>query len=114
MTSTSAGTRLIASRYRLRERLGDGGMGTVWLADDELLERPVAVKEVRFPPGLTDEERDTLRERTFREARAAARLGHPSVVRVFDVVEDDTGPLVVMELLAGRTLADVMREDGAL
>src|SRR4051794_1723708 len=114
MTSseTAIGERLVADRYRLRTPLGHGGMGVVWAAEDELLQRSVAVKEVRFPPTVSDEERETLRERTMREARTAARLDHPCAVRVFDVCEDDEQPFIVMELLAGRTLSDVVKNDG--
>src|SRR4051794_3488891 len=114
MTSseTAIGERLVADRYRLRTPLGHGGMGVVWAADDELLQRPVAVKEVRFPPTVGDDERETLRERTMREARTAARLDHPCAVRVFDVCEDDGQPFIVMELLGGRTLSDVVKDEG--
>ncbi|HEV7207692.1 MAG TPA: serine/threonine-protein kinase, partial [Mycobacteriales bacterium] len=112
---TSAETeRRIAGRYRVVGLLGRGGMGTVWLAEDELLRRPVAVKEIFYPPGLSDHEVEVLRERTMREARAAARLTHPSVVRMYDVVEEDGHPCLVMERLAGRTLAEAVRENGAM
>ncbi len=106
--------RLVAGRYRLLSPLGTGGMGTVWRAQDEVLGRPVAVKEVTFPPGLSDEDRDVLRERTRREARAAARLDHPSAVTVFDVVEQDGAPFLVMELVEAQTLSHVVRTDGPL
>jgi len=106
--------RLVAGRYRLLSRLGTGGMGTVWRARDEVLGREVAVKEVTFPPGLSDEDRSMLRERTRREARAAARLDHPSAVTVYDVVEHDGAPYLVMELVEAGTLADVVRSDGPL
>lgn len=106
--------RRIAGRYRLRDVLGRGGMGTVWLADDELLHRPVAIKEVQYPAGLPEPELDALRDRMLREARVAARLAHPGVVRMYDVVEEDGRPCLVMELLGGRTLAQVLREDGPL
>ena len=89
-------------------------MGTVWRATDEVLGREVAVKEVTFPHGLSDEDRAVLVERTRREARAAARLDHPSAVTVYDVVEQDGAPYLVMELVEARTLADVVREDGPL
>src|SRR5690242_1087470 len=112
MSEAATGQRLVAGRYRLCEPLGRGGMGVVWRAEDELLQRAVAVKEVRFPPTVSDEERETLRERTMREARTAARLDHPCAVRVFDVCEDQEQPFIVMELLTGRTLSDVIREDG--
>ncbi len=111
---TASDERLVAGRYRLRERLGSGGMGTVWRADDELLQRAVAVKEVRLPPAVPAGERQTLRERSMREARAAARLDHPGAVRVFDVVEDDDAPFIVMELLKGQTLAACVRDNGPL
>ena len=104
--------RLIAGRYRLGERLGRGGMGVVWAARDELLARPVAVKEVRLPASVDPEERDLLRERTLREARTAARLDHPCAVRMFDVCEEDEQAYLVMELIEGRTLSDVIRDEG--
>jgi len=113
-SETDAEQRLVAGRYRLLSPLGKGGMGVVWAAEDELLQRSVAVKEVRFPPTVSDDEREMLRERTMREARTAARLDHPCAVRVFDVCEDDEQPFIVMELLNGRTLSDVVRDDGPL
>lgn len=89
-------------------------MGVVWAARDELLHRDVAVKEVTAPPGLDDEQRAQLRDRTMREARAAARIGSSAAVTVYDVVEEDGRPWIVMELLPGRSLADVLREEGPL
>jgi eukaryotic-like serine/threonine-protein kinase len=106
--------RLIAGRYRLGERLGRGGMGVVWAARDELLARPVAVKEVRLPASIDPEERDLLRERTLREARTAARLDHPCAVRMFDVCEEDEQAYLVMELIDGRTLSEVIRDEGPM
>ncbi|MCW2600140.1 MAG: serine/threonine protein kinase [Frankiales bacterium] len=106
--------RLIADRYRLLGRLGSGGMGTVWRARDELLHREVAVKEVRLPAGLPEDERDQLRERTLREARAAARLDSPHAVTVYDVVEEDGNPFLVMELVEAPTLSSVVRDQGPL
>ncbi|TCC65675.1 serine/threonine protein kinase [Kribbella pittospori] len=106
--------RLLAGRYRLLDPLGRGGMGVVWRARDELLGRPVAVKEVLVPQELPEEERDVLRRRTLREARSAARLTHPSVVMMYDVVEEDGRPWLVMELVPSRTLAQVCRERGRL
>jgi serine/threonine protein kinase len=89
-------------------------MGTVWQAYDEILGRDVAVKEVIFPYGLTDDERDTQYKRTFREARTAARLGHPGVVTVYDVVEEDGRPWIIMELIRARSLDQVIKKDGPL
>jgi serine/threonine protein kinase len=113
-TGGARATRVIADRYELLEPLGRGGMGTVWRATDTLLQRDVAVKEVVFPPGLPDSERDLLRERTRREARSAAGLHHPSAVTVHDVVEHEGAPFIVMELVDAHDLADVVREHGPL
>jgi serine/threonine protein kinase len=108
------GGRLLARRYRLGAPVGRGGMGTVWQAYDEVLGRDVAVKEVILPYGLTDDERDTQYKRTFREARTAARLGHPGVVTVYDVVEEDGRPWIIMELIRARSLDQVIKKDGPL
>jgi hypothetical protein len=106
--------RLIAGRYRLLSPLGQGGMGTVWRAEDELLGREVAVKEVLIPAGLPEAEREQLRERTRREARHAARLDSPHAVTVYDVVEQDGQPFLVMELVEAQTLSHVVRSTGPL
>ncbi|HEX2360574.1 MAG TPA: protein kinase [Jiangellaceae bacterium] len=106
--------RLLGGRYRLGEPLGRGGMGVVWAGRDEALGRDVAIKEVVLPPELSGDERDRLRRRTIREARAAARISSPTAVSVYDVVEEDGRPWIVMELLTARSLADVLREDGVL
>ncbi|MFI7026764.1 serine/threonine-protein kinase [Micromonospora sp. NPDC049900] len=105
---------LIADRYRLLDLVGRGGMGTVWRADDELLHRQVAVKQVVLPARLGGDELDHLRARTLREARTAARLNHPNVVRVYDVVSDGGTPWIVMEYVPSRTLQDVLDTDGPL
>ncbi|MFD1538494.1 serine/threonine-protein kinase [Nonomuraea guangzhouensis] len=106
---------LLADRYRLLSPLGQGGMGIVWRAMDELLRQEVAIKEVRLPPDLDDASRTALAERTLREARAAARLrSHPSIVTVHDVVLDGGRPWIVMELVHGRSLDRVVRDDGPL
>lgn len=89
-------------------------MGTVWRAADTLLRRDVAVKEVVLPPGLAPSDRDSMYERTLREARAAAALQHPAVVQVYDVVTEGGRPWIVMELLDARSLADIVIEDGPL
>ncbi|MEV4179520.1 serine/threonine-protein kinase [Nonomuraea sp. NPDC049709] len=106
---------MLAGRYRLLSQLGQGGMGTVWRAVDELLRQEVAVKEVRFPPELDQASRTEMTERTLREARAAARLrSHPSIVTVHDVVMDGGRPWIVMELIRGRSLDQIVREKGCL
>ncbi|WP_121748742.1 serine/threonine-protein kinase [Streptomyces sp. E2N166] len=102
--------RLIAGRYRLISRLGHGGMGTVWRAKDETVDREVAVKEPRVPDHLPERERDNAFERMRREARAAARLDHPAVVDVHDVAVVDGQPWIVMELVRGRSLGDALQE----
>jgi len=112
--STTDDQRTLSGRYRLVRSIGQGGMGTVWEAHDDVLHRQVAVKEVRFPPELGSAEVADLRERTMREARATARLSHPNVVRTYDVVEEDDRPWIVMELLATRSLAELMRDAGPL
>jgi eukaryotic-like serine/threonine-protein kinase len=100
---------LLADRYRLLHPLGEGGMGRVWRARDETLHRDVAIKELVAPPGLTPAERKELQARSMREARAIARLSHPNVVRIFDVVEvGDGDPWIVMEYLPGQSLDDAM------
>ncbi len=103
---------VIGGRYTLRAAVGHGGMGTVWRAADTLLRRDVAVKEVILPPGLAPSDRDAMYERTMREARAAAALQHPAVVQVYDVVQENGRPWIVMELLEARSLADMVIEDG--
>ncbi|MEU5138704.1 serine/threonine-protein kinase [Streptomyces sp. NPDC021139] len=102
--------RLIAGRYRLLAKLGHGGMGTVWRAKDETVDREVAVKEPRVPDHLPERERANAFERMRREARAAARLDHPAVVDVHDVAVVDEQPWIVMELVHGRSLGDALQE----
>lgn len=104
--------RVLADRYRLESVLGSGGMGTVWKAEDEMLGRIVAVKELRMHGGVDDDERHRLIVRTLREAKATARIRHTAAVTVFDVVEEDDRPWIVMELVDGRSLAEVVKEDG--
>ena len=103
---------LIAGRYRLLEPVGSGGMGRVWMARDEMLDRDVAVKEFVPPDWMTDDEKNRLRDRTLREARSAARLNHPHVVRIYDVVHADGLPWIVMEYVASRSLHQVIADDG--
>ncbi|MFE0533225.1 serine/threonine-protein kinase [Streptomyces nigra] len=106
--------RLLAGRYRLGGVLGRGGMGTVWRAVDETLGRTVAVKELRFPSNIDEEEKRRLITRTLREAKAIARIRNNSAVTVYDVVDEDDRPWIVMELVEGKSLAEVIREDGLL
>ena len=87
--------------YRLEDRLGTGGMGEVWRAWDGRLDRSVAVKLIR-PESAEDE---TVRERFRREARAAAALTHPSVVRIYDIIDSGEGDAIVMELVEGELLS---------
>src|SRR6266487_1838605 len=105
---------LLAGRYRLQAVIGRGAMGVVWLAGDESLDRDVAVKEILWLHQLEAAGRETLRQRALREARTAARLNHPNIVGVYDVVEDDGRPWIVMPLVPHRSLSDVMRDDGPL
>ena len=106
--------RVIAGRYAVDEVLGRGGMSTVWSATDQVLQRRVALKEVTFSVHVNDEERTVLRERTLREARAAARLHHPNVTTVYDVVEEDGRPWLVMEHVPAPSLQDLVEERGPL
>ncbi|WP_181019422.1 serine/threonine-protein kinase [Nonomuraea typhae] len=105
--------RRIAGRYQLQEPIGKGGMGIVWRAHDELLDRTVAVKEVRYAAALGDEVQ-LLNRRTMREARAAARFEHPNVIVVHDVIEEDERPWIVMQLVPSRSLGAVIKQDGPL
>jgi serine/threonine protein kinase len=102
------GDGLVAGRYRLVEEIGSGGMGRVWLAQDELLGRRVAVKEITAPPASLPD------IRTLREARAAARLDHPNVVRIFDVLWWSRRSWIVMEYVGPRSLHDAVRAKGPL
>ncbi|MEH0419075.1 serine/threonine-protein kinase [Streptomyces sp. B21-083] len=101
--------RLVGGRYRLTERIGSGGMGTVWRAHDELVEREVAVKQPRLPGDPQDAAHQRIAHRLHREARAAARVDHPSAVSVHDVVVEDGLPWIVMELVRGESLHEVLR-----
>ena len=104
------GDRIIAGRYRLTERLGGGAMGVVWRADDEKLRRTVAVKEVILPPSLDEARLAEIRRRTMREGRIAAKLHHPQLVTVYDVVEDDGRPYLIMEHLSSTSLSKRLTE----
>ncbi|MEV4834160.1 protein kinase [Nonomuraea sp. NPDC049486] len=113
MSDHKPGGRRIAGRYHLQEPIGKGGMGIVWRAHDELLDRTVAVKEVRYAAALGDEVQ-LLNRRTMREARAAARFEHPNVIVVHDVIEEDGRPWIVMQLVQSRSLGAVIKNDGPL
>ncbi|MDQ7877518.1 protein kinase [Microbacterium sp. QXD-8] len=108
----STPTALVADRYRLVKMLGAGGMGIVWQAWDSLLRRPVALKMLRTQPELTDQERQVATDRAMREARITAGLHHPHAVTVFDVVEHDGQPCIVMQLIESTPLSELLREHG--
>ncbi|WP_406455658.1 serine/threonine protein kinase [Streptomyces sp. NBC_01622] len=101
--------RLVGGRYRLLERIGSGGMGTVWRAFDELVDREVAVKQPRLPGDPEDEEFQRAAHRLYREARAAARVDHPSAVAIHDVVIEEELPWIVMELVRGESLHELLK-----
>ena len=113
-SSEAESGRVLVDRYRLDEVIGEGGMGRVWRGTDTLLDRPVAVKELTTPPNLPAHEVDVLRTRMIREARSAAQLSHPAIITVFDVAEEDGRPWIVMELVAGPSLGDLIRSEGAI
>ncbi|GGL75327.1 hypothetical protein GCM10010129_18760 [Streptomyces fumigatiscleroticus] len=114
MSNDGGGTgvrgRLVGGRYRLAERIGSGGMGTVWRATDELVQREVALKEPRIPGDPQDEGHRRAAHRLYREARAAARVDHPAAVSIHDVVveEQDGPPWIVMELVRGESLHELL------
>ncbi|MGI8813983.1 MAG: protein kinase domain-containing protein, partial [Pseudonocardia sp.] len=110
----AAEPRRIGERYRLTDPLGRGAMGTVWAGYDEVLHRPVAVKELRVPPGVPSGEMAAMRERMMREARTLGGLSHPNVITLFDVVDVAGDPYVVLELLPSRNLGEVIDEQGRL
>ncbi|HEV7759793.1 MAG TPA: serine/threonine-protein kinase, partial [Acidimicrobiales bacterium] len=111
-----ASGRVLAGRYRLEDVIGRGGMGVVWRAVDTLIERPVAIKELRSL-GASDGDEDSYAERAMREARHAGRLNHPAVVAVHDVIAptaDDDAVYIVMEYVQAPTLAEVLDQQGPL
>ncbi|MDQ0794474.1 serine/threonine-protein kinase [Streptomyces sp. B1I3] len=108
---TGAGI-VLAGRYRLGDVLGRGGMGKVWRAHDEVLHRTVAVKELTAGLYAAEADRVVLHARTQKEARAAARITHPGVVTVHDVIEYDNRPWIVMQYVDGPSLADTAKETG--
>lgn len=114
MQSVTGPGHVVAGRYELLNVIGHGSMGTVWRARDLLLAREVAVKELRNPRPVSPQDRAVARERSLREARVAARLSHPGVVTVHDVIEAEGRPWIVMELVPARSLARVLAEDGPM
>ncbi len=105
---------LIADRYRLVKMLGSGGMGVVWHAWDERLQRPVALKMLRSQPEVDESERRLSTERAMREARITAGLHHPHAVTVFDVIEHEDRPCIVMQLIDSTPLSALLKEHGPM
>ncbi|MEU5811097.1 ABC transporter substrate-binding protein [Streptomyces sp. NPDC047718] len=112
---TEQNPELIADRYQLVERIGQGGMGRVWRGlDQHLFGREVAVKEILFPPGMEAADRAALLRRFIGEARAAVTLSHSGIITIHDVVEHEGAPVIVMELVRGQSLAAALRSGGRL
>ncbi|MET9902373.1 bifunctional serine/threonine-protein kinase/ABC transporter substrate-binding protein [Streptomyces sp. NPDC006446] len=112
---TEQNSELIADRYQLVERIGQGGMGRVWRGlDQQLFGREVAIKEILFPPGMDEDDRATLLRRFTGEARAAVTLSHPGIITIHDVVEHHGAPVIVMEFIRGQSLAAAIRREGRL
>ncbi|GDY33180.1 serine/threonine-protein kinase [Gandjariella thermophila] len=105
---------LIAGRYRLVSQVGSGAMGLVWQAHDELLHRTVAVKQLVLRAGMSERETSEAKRRAMREGRITARLHHPHAITVYDVVEHEGQPCLVMEYLRSQSLADVLAARGTL
>ncbi len=114
MHSAPCPGHVVAGRYRLLDEIGRGAMGVVWRGRDELLDRNVAIKQILLSPLTSATQAQASYQRTLREARSAARLSHPGVVTVFDVVEEEGSPWIVMELVRARPLDQVIAEDGPL
>jgi hypothetical protein len=114
MHSAPCPGHVVAGRYRLLDEIGRGAMGIVWRGRDELLDRDVAIKQILLSPLTSATQAQASYQRTLREARSAARLSHPGVVTVFDVVEEEGSPWIVMELVRARPLDQVIAEDGPL
>ena len=106
--------RLIAGRYRLTGRIGSGAMGVVWQARDERLYRTVAIKQLLLQTGMSAAESHEARQRAMREGRIAARLQHPHAISVYDVVEVDGTPWLIMEYLPSKSLSAVLNQRGTL
>ncbi|QRP44850.1 serine/threonine-protein kinase [Amycolatopsis sp. FDAARGOS 1241] len=107
-------SRQIAGRYQLVELIGSGAMGMVWRGEDKILGRVVAVKELLMPVNQGEEKLDEAKSRAMREARIAARLQHPNAISVFNVVEYEDRPWLIMEYLPSRSLSAKLHDDGPL
>ncbi|RFU41974.1 serine/threonine protein kinase, partial [Actinomadura logoneensis] len=105
---------MLATRYRLVSEIGQGANGTVWRGHDDLLDRAVAIKELRLPADLSEDDRVVFYRRTLREARAPAQLRSTSIVEVYDVVIEQGRPWIVMELIESPSLEDLIERDGPL
>ncbi len=104
---------LVANKYRLVKQIGEGAMGAVWIAKNEVLDVDIAIKFMRIDNPRADP--SNMAKRLLQEARAAARLGHPAIVRVFDFGQmDDNTPFIVMELLKGEPLSALLNREGKL
>ncbi|MFT4124738.1 MAG: serine/threonine-protein kinase [Gordonia sp. (in: high G+C Gram-positive bacteria)] len=105
---------LVAGRYRLLSRIGGGGMGTVWLAKDQLLDREVAVKQVLSTEGLSEDSAENIRQRAMREGRIAAKLSHRNAIAMHDVALERGEPWLVMEYLPSRSIAQILHANGTI
>src|SRR5947208_15904081 len=103
--------RVVVERYRVLDQLGAGAMGTVWRAWDELIGRPVALKEIPIPHGSTSE-KEAFRQRVLREARNAGRMTDPGVVTVYDVASDERAASGVVGRDDAPTLAGSLARGG--
>ncbi|TDD85254.1 serine/threonine protein kinase [Actinomadura darangshiensis] len=105
---------VLATRYRLVSEIGQGANGTVWRGHDELLDRAVAIKELRLPEELSEDDRVVFYRRTLREARAPAQLRTHSIVEVYDVVIEQGRPWIVMEMIEAPSLEQLIERSGPL
>ncbi|TYB46548.1 serine/threonine-protein kinase [Actinomadura chibensis] len=105
---------VLATRYRLVSEIGQGANGTVWRGHDELLDRAVAIKELRLPENLSENDRVVFYRRTLREARAPAQLRTHSIVEVYDVVIEQGRPWIVMEMIEAPSLEQLIERSGPL